>query len=33
MASHAIEFEGMQLYAPILYVLDFSCSFSIFPLS
>ena len=30
MASHAIEFEGMQLYAPILYVLVFLLIFNFF---
>ena len=29
MASHVIEFEGMQLYAPILYVLVFLLFFSL----
>ena len=29
MASHVIEFEGMQLYAPILYVLVFLFFFSL----
>ena len=29
MASHAIEFEGMQLYDPILYVLVFLLFFSL----
>ena len=29
MASHAIEFEGMQLYAPILYVLVFLLFFTV----
>ena len=29
MASHVIEFEGMQLYAPILYVLIFLLFFSL----
>ena len=30
MASHTIEFEGMQLYAPILYVLVFLLIFIFF---
>lgn len=30
MASHAIEFEGMQLYAPILYVQVFLLIFNFF---
>ena len=29
MASHVIEFEGMQLYAPILYVLVFLLFFTV----
>lgn len=29
MASHVIEFEGMQLYAPILYALVFLLFFSL----
>lgn len=29
MASHVIEFEGMQLYAPILYMLVFLLFFSL----
>ena len=29
MASHTIEFEGMQLYAPILYVLVFLLIFTV----
>ena len=29
MASHMIEFEGMQLYAPILYMLVFLLFFSL----
>ena len=29
MASHVIEFEGMQLYAPILYVLVFLLVFTV----
>ena len=29
MASHAIEFEGMQLYDPILYVLVFLLFFTV----
>ena len=29
MASHVIEFEGMQLYAPIIYVLVFLFFFSL----
>ena len=29
MASHTIEFEGMQLYAPILYVLVFLLVFTV----
>lgn len=31
MASHAIEFEGMQLYDPILYVLVFLLFFHCSP--
>ena len=31
MASHAIEFEGMQLYAPILYGASFLAHFQFFP--
>jgi len=29
MASHVIEFEGMQLYAPILFVLVFLLFFTV----
>ena len=29
MASHALEFEGVQLYAPILYVLVFLLFFTV----